>query len=433
MNLRRVLLVSPIERANRLILGISLGICLGLLFLLGAVGSDPVSDVYAKRPSTYFTDASGMKAAYLVSQRFLPATERWQQRYELLLEGPGDAFSTLVLAGPSTPISPQEAEAVDEWIRQGGQLVLALDREWQFLKRRSPFSARKKDGSETKEQAAAGYLARHGIGLEPLAAPVDPTAEASESVDSGAELALNGARLVGPGIGPLVFEGERILAGAVTIGSGRLIVVPDKAAFSNERLRESSNLSWLVRTCAAWGDGRVAFDEYHHGFGVKRGFAELLFAFLATPWGWLCLQVTVAGLLYLLAYKRRFGGLRELPVVRRDSALETIQARAGLFEAARARRLSCDLNHRYLTLRVSQRMGYAVDLQDPRLRARLSGGQESLDRAVRNYARLSGGSRSLDEDLSEATFVALAREAGRILESINKARRWLGRRRPLAN
>ena len=66
----------------------------------------------------------------------------------------------------------------------------------------------------------------------------------------------------------------------------RLIVIPDAAAFSNHRLRTSENAVWLVTVCATWGNGKVMINEFHHGFGTKRGLLSLLRQFVRTPWGW---------------------------------------------------------------------------------------------------------------------------------------------------
>ena len=126
---------------------------------------------------------------------------------------------------------------------------------------------------------------------------------------------------------------------------------------SNGALRRSDNAVWLIDLAAAWGNGRTLFDEYHHGFGQKRDTVELSRAFLMTPWGWCVLQVAAAGMLYLFAYRRRFGRIREPPPANRASPLELLDARAGVFQAAAAQTLSAELIVQQLCQSVTRSQG----------------------------------------------------------------------------
>jgi hypothetical protein len=187
----------------------------------------------------------------------------------------------------------------------------------------------------------------------------------------------------------LVMQGGSIVASSTRLGQGRLIVIPDAAAFSNHRLRTTENAVWLVTVCAAWGNGKVMINEFHHGFGAKRGLLSLLGQFLRTPWGWVGLQASLAGVLYVYGHMRRFGRIDDPPPPPRARVAELIAARSGLFAAAHARRLAVELLHQHLNYTLSQRVGYAVTLDDAATRTRLSAHSTDLAASLDRYMALA--------------------------------------------
>jgi hypothetical protein len=205
----------------------------------------------------------------------------------------------------------------------------------------------------------------------------------------------------------------RVVAGAKRLGEGRLVVIPDRLAFSNQRLRESSNAVWLIQTIAGWGDGRAAFDEYHQGFGARRSYVSLLASFAATPWGWVCLQASLAGLAYLLIYQRRFGRLQEAAAADRRSPLQLVRARGQLLAAAQARPLAVEWIHRSLNLKISRSLGYPVDLDTEATRERLGSGTSHPARLLREYWESYQGIRT-GQSISDEDLVNLGCSAGRL-------------------
>ena len=133
------------------------------------------------------------------------------------------------------------------------------------------------------------------------------------------------------------------LAVEIPVGQGRIVAIADPTMVSNGALRRSDNAVWLVTLAAGWAEGKVFFDEYHHGFGEKRDTGELIRAFLATPWGWMVLQLAAAGLFYVFVYRRRFGRISEPPAPARASPLELVNARGGFLQAAAAQGLAAQL------------------------------------------------------------------------------------------
>ncbi len=427
-------LPSRADRINWLVLILSLSICLLLAAIMGAIGSERSADPLIRRSSTFFADDSGMLAAYLIAAELLPSAERFQRPFSTLgLLDTKKRFSTLVLAGPMRHLSRGSAQALDEWISRGGQLILACDRDWpigtgmkslsevlrdeaqkasQELEEAPPQTV-PSSGTEKDSPKQGGYLKRHGVSLNRKALSLETAAQTLPADPSQQDVLRLKGWMDAQGLQPLVSSEGRVLAGALPLGEGRLVVIPDRLAFSNQRLRESSNAVWLIRTISAWQNGQAAFDEFHHGFGVRRSYADMLSSFAATPWGWVCLQASLAGLVYLLIYRRRFGRLQEAAQADRRSPLQVVQARGQLLAAAQARPLAVEWIHRSLNLRISRGLGYPVDLDDEATRKRLSKGASNSARRLREYLKCYRRLRS-GQSLTDADLVELGRSAGRL-------------------
>jgi hypothetical protein len=293
-----------ILKSNWLTAALASALCVVLMIVIAMLSAEPSSDTFLRRPSTYFTDPSGARAAYLVLERVLPSVDQWRLPLTELKPPNRHGVATLIAMGPDTA-GQGESNALDLWIASGGQLILAANADWTIQR-------------SANEKSVKNFLDRHGI--EP---------------DAVARRGVKGA-IIKP------------------VGLGRIVYVPDRSAFSNENLRTSDNAVWLVERCTEWGGGAL-FDEYHLGFGRQRGFTELISMFAVTPWGLVFLQLALAGAVYTFGCKRRFGRpLAELPV-ERTNPLESVQAVAGLFATARARGLCAKTIYQYLKTYVPPR------------------------------------------------------------------------------
>ena len=353
------------KRTNVIFAAVGGALCVALILITAILSGSPTNDVFLQRPSTFFTDGSGARAAYLVLEQVLPQVEQWRLPLSELASLPESTPSTLIVMGPTGPLSTAEAAALDGWIASGGQLILATDEPWRVGVPR--VFDDDDDNGEFQD-----YLERHGI-------DTDSDADV-EVVDAVAE------------------------AQVVTIGAGRIVHVPNPYAFSNATLAETDNAVWLVDQCAGWG-GTVRFDEYHHGFGQQRSFTAIMAPFLVSPWGLVCLQLGLAGAVYLFGYKRRFGRPVDPLPPERTSPLETIEALGGLFEAADAKRFSARAIHQYLSIQLSAVLRRPADLTDPAGRQHLAKRIGVSEMDLKAYAKgvegIIAGRRSSDAELIE--------------------------------
>ena len=191
------------------------------------------------------------------------------------------------------------------------------------------------------------------------------------------------------------------------VGRGRIIYIPDSFAFSNDAIQTTDNAFWIASRISEWGKAAF-FDEYHHGFATRRGFFQLIGMFLfSSPWGFLCLQLALAGIIYVLGCKRRFGKVIEELHEERTSPIEAAEALGGLFQTAQARVLSVRSIHQYLNLELTRLFGHRVDLINAESRERV--------------ARRSRMSKADLDGYAEAVAHALQKPANRTDELIGIA------------
>ncbi len=360
-------------RAKNLAAIVLLVTALAVLVLLAGPG-DSAAPPRNDRVSSFYADPAGAKAIYLVLKKFLPFAERWLKPLDALPPPEADNPASLLILGPDLPIGAEEAEALNAWVERGGQLIIASPDPWTVSV-----------GSPATDPPS-GFLSRHGFSFSET--------EGAQGTCSGAEgrLELGGPMLAEGGFQPLFSGPAGVMAGVKRLGQGRLVVVTDSRAWSNERLRRSDNAVWLVSAALSWANGRLWIDEFHHGFQRSRGIFALTFAFLKTYWGFAFLQLAAAGLLLLLARVRRFGRIVEPAAERRQDPLERVQAIGALLEAAGARRFAL----RTMRQQLLRRLGPA--------------------RAAAAAQRAEGAG-----PLTEEAFVRAARQTGWILEEYNRA------------
>ena len=403
------------QTINRLTAGLATGIFLVLSLLLANFSTTQHSDTMLRRPSTFFTDPSGARALFLVVRRFSPDAEQWRRPFQFL-PAPGEA-GTLFIAAPQRPLSEREAQDLERWLQGGGQLVLLTANGWPMRRQAAAGETNEPEAAAIGGRAIPTFLARWEPSLG----------------WTGTEKHLRTGRATGPSIpaGEITVGwragfrntgGARVIASAdktalaveIQVGRGRIVAVADPAMASNGALRRSDNAVWLVGLMTGWSGAKILFDEYHHGFGQKRGTMDLTWAFFQTPWGWCLLQLLAAGLLYLFVYRRRFGRIREPLAVERSSPLELIGARAGMFQSAGAQRLAADLIVQHLCQSLGKAHSRMVDSSrlERELDSALRRSAPAADPGLRElFRKVQNGDR-----LSDREFIQLGRAAGEIIE-----------------
>jgi Domain of unknown function (DUF4350) len=367
-------MTRSVQKVNRRTALITFGVALLLTGAIAVLNPESKGGDIPTPPSTFFATDRGAKAIYLVLQRLLPQTEQWRLPLTELQNQRKAQGATLIAMGPPAPLSEAEADALDNWIKRGGQLILATGLTWNIQNARGDHT--------TKPTPTGDYLARHEI-----------------------------LRRLGVGA-------EAIMAAEIKpLGKGRIVYLPDSFAFSNKNLRSTENAIWLAERVDEWS--KVAFfDEYHHGFAARRGFFSLIGLFLfSSPWGFVCLQLALAGVVYILGYKRRFGKILEEVPEERTSPIETAEALGGLFRAAQAHALSTRSIHQYLNMELSRLLGHRVDLSHPESRSRVARRSHTSEAELDAYA--AAVATTIQKPGRDEDVVWIARTATNILRSLD--------------
>ena len=407
---------------NRLTATAATAIFVVLSVILASFSTRETTDLIQQRPSTFFTDPTGARALLMVMKRFVAAAEPWRRPLSLLsLPSQTDAASTLIVAGPRLPITKSESEHLERWLNAGGQLILLTGNGWPTRQRRAADDERAepdiKTPEEKREEQVEKFLSRYAPKLrwtKPAKFRID---QASGTSVPAADIKLRWQRSFTQtqDLDIIAEVNNQAVAVAIPVGQGRIVAVADPTMVSNGSLRKADNAVWLVGLATTWANGRVLFDEYHHGFGQKRGTAELTRAFLMTPWGWCVLQFAAAGLLYIFAYRRRFGRISEPPMANRASSLELLEARAGVFQTAAARGLAAQLIVQNLYQALTKSHGKSVDaahLSGELATLAQSGGAGKYSASLQSMTeKLRGGARLSDRELIE-----IGQTAGEILK-----------------
>ena len=120
-------------------------------------------------------------------------------------------------------------------------------------------------------------------------------------------------------------------------GGGTVTLVADAGYFRNRTWRETTVPEFVTPLLAPEHrrQGRLAWDEYHQGFGSATSLSrELVGWLLRAPSGWALLQVVAVLLIGLALVGVRFGPARAVIERRRRSPIEHLEALAAGLEGA---------------------------------------------------------------------------------------------------
>jgi hypothetical protein len=187
-------------------------------------------------------------------------------------------------------------------------------------------------------------------------------------------------------------EGVGALLVDYAYGRGRVVVLSDPYIVSNAGISRADNLFLASNVVTGGRRGRIAFDEFHQGYGATEN--RLFAYFRGTPVLWMFAQVAFVALAVVWTRGRRFA--RPLPAPRADrrSKLEFVASMAELQQRSRAYDLAIE-NIYTRTRRALARYG-GVEANAP------------LERIAAGVGRRSGRSRRKLEALMRECEDAIA-------------------------
>ncbi len=322
----------------------------------------PDSEISPNR-STFNSGATGTQAFYTLLFETGRNVVRWQEPPAALLTAKANKPAIFVVTGTiRREFTPAESEALLRWVSDGGRLLI-VDREppetlitttanWKLSIMPSgqmaemfsvdPTDQKQMIGDTVAAKPAQPSLLTRGVNA------VQPSKLASSLVFDGLSEFRDDDENPPPpskNMQPMVespsqtapvvhfVSGDRNLLVDVPYGSGKIVYLSDPYMISNGGISLVDNSQMAINMVAA-GDGIVAFDEYHQGYGTDNN--RFLQFFAGTPVVAIFLQAVILVGFIFYSQSRRFA--RAVPEAEPDrlSKLEYVAAMAELQQRTRA-------------------------------------------------------------------------------------------------
>ncbi len=307
-------------------------------------------------PTTYSTGPEGTAALL----RWLQALGFDAQRLEYRTFTLSERDAVLFVFDPSEPFNRTEAAEVLRWVESGGTLVVVSSQPGLFngaaaLLRELDVETRPVSGDETlieRTTSAQPFFDRPPLGQIEV--------QASRALDIQNQ---DYAQLLGPHDNPLLIGMKR--------EAGYVYIATTMYPFTNEGLRTTANVALPLNLIQRLpSQGRILFDEYHHGYFDPPSLRSII---LAQPWGWGLIFGLGAIAAYLVLTGRRFGKpvpLREEVMLRTSG--EYVESMADLFQRSGKREYIGLHYHTALKRRLARPFGINPRLEDDQFLRELS-------------------------------------------------------------
>ena len=314
------------------------GVLLVVLVISAALLSPGRSEGMSVYPSSYSTNWDGAKGAYLLLQELGYQVSRWEESPMELKGEP--STQVLIFAEPLQIPSPEEREAVREFLEKGGRILAVGAAAAHLL----PESATFQEGFPLSEKTTFRPL---------LPSPL---------IGNAAEISMISPEHWQPKSGSqLVIYGNEETAAVVTyaVGKGEVIWWGASTPMTNAGIRESGNLALFLNSVGPAGGVRVLWDEYFHGAHGS------LWAYVAqTPLPWGVAQFGLVFLAILATHSRRQGPIHVPPVRSRLSPLEFVETLGDLYSSAHAGPAAVRIAYQRLHYQLTRQLGLPSNTSD---------------------------------------------------------------------
>ncbi|HEX5870226.1 MAG TPA: DUF4350 domain-containing protein [Longimicrobium sp.] len=352
------------------------------------------------RASTFVRGEGGLAALYWTLEELKMPTAR---RTEPMLNA-DSLRGTLAIVAPMDPLSEDETAVVLEHVQGGGTLL--------FVPTGYEYGGAMYDSLGLRPVLLPGVNPLMGDDRTAAGRPHRWTAGVSGVHGFRRGFRTSSGALRRKGVATLRAVDSIPVAATWPLGRGRVIAIADVHPLANGRLKESGAALVLVRAFAEARD-TVFFDEYHQGFtgdgSLLGGTMMMIRRFVSGP---VAVQLLIAAVLLLWAGARRFGAPLQPPPARRRSPLEHVEALAGAYRQAGARRTV----RRLLLAGMARRLGRRAP---PDERA----GGEMLERMAKQTPVGREAAAELEREWKRGQtgdLVALTRGVDRLLDEVRR-------------
>jgi hypothetical protein len=266
--------------------------------------------------SSYRTTPYGTHAFYtLLEESNYPVT-RLEKPFTGITER--DGIGTLVIISLPDTSNPDEEEfqSLNKWVESGGLLII-IDREIRV--NFGEASANTQPGNpESSVRPLQPTLYTRGV-------EYIKTSQYATRVTLDSRAAVYH---IGDEQGGLLADTK--------VGQGRVVLLTDPYVVANNGIKDADNVILALNLFAARPQGKIAFDEYHHGYGSGTTSGGVMSYFRGTPVPWMMAQAGLIAALVVYTYGQRFARPIPLKQERRTTNLEFVSSMANITRLARA-------------------------------------------------------------------------------------------------
>jgi hypothetical protein len=320
---------APLSRGDRRLL-LSGGAVFVALIALAAFLSTGAGNSTGT-PTTYATDSSGAKAAYLLLQSSGYRVERWEQPVQEL---PDPRTATLILAEPIEAPTDADRATIHRFIERGGRAIATGAVGASFL-----------SGGVAPDPVAGLTWIRAQAASPSAITRAAPTIVLAPQASWGT-LAFGVPLYSNDAHAPLVVR--------IPAGAGEAFWWASATPLTNAGITEPGNLEFFLACIGPPGGRRVLFDEYVHGH--RRTLAASMWR---SPVKWVLLQLGVVAFVLLATYSRRSGPILLPAMESRLSPLEFVRTLGSLYARAGAASVAVDMAYQRFRYWLTRRLGIA--------------------------------------------------------------------------
>jgi len=332
--------------------------------------------------SSYRATPYGTLAFYTLLQESGYPVTRLETPYTKLKER-GDIGTLLIISPPlDAGFSKEEFDSLTEWV-EAGNLLIIIDR-------------------DIKVNFNAVVISTQPGNTQSVVRPLQPTLYTrgvnNPAFSSYAKRVKVESQEVTYHLGDSL---GAVLADSLA-GDGRVVLLTDPFIVANNGIAEGDNVVLALNLLVDRKGGKIAFDEYHHGYGASTSEGMMSY-FEGTPVPWMLWQVALIAALVVYSYGRRFA--RPLPLARerRTTNLEFVSSMANITRLARATDLAMKNVYSEFHKRLCRYSGLPTKTETTRLatvaarRAKIDEGE--LRRLLMRCEEVAGGRPASDAEL----------------------------------
>jgi hypothetical protein len=330
-----------------LILGLFLVlVALNFVFFVDTHGAE--EDELTGDRSSYRSTPYGTLAFYTLLQESHYNVARFEKPFTKLKDHEPGTLIVIALPEAHNP-DEEEFNALNKWVEAGGLLII-IDREIQV----------NVGDAAVHTERSTSRSTIHPLQPTPFTGGVQRV-EFSEYATRVRVDSRSATYHIGDDQGAVLADAQ--------VGKGRVVLLTDQYVVANNGISRADNVILVLNLLAGRPPGKIAFDEYHHGYGASSAGGGLMSYFRGTPIPWMMGQAGLIAVLVVYSYGRRFGRPIPLRQERRTSNLEFVSSMANITRLAEASDLAMENIYSEFRKRLCRFSGVPAKIENSRLAA----------------------------------------------------------------